>query len=67
MLKVRDVFEYSDSFVMTMPLLKHGSLGTRIREKGPFPRDDVKVIVLQVLSALESLHNQLIVHRDIKI
>jgi cell division control protein CDC15 len=46
--------------------VENGSLDCLIRKFGKFPEDLVAIYVLQVLQGLDYLHNQGVIHRDIK-
>jgi non-specific serine/threonine protein kinase len=50
---------------LTMELLEGESLGDKIA-RGPSPLEDCVVTTLSILRALESLHAQGVVHRDLK-
>ena len=54
-----------EELYIAMELLAGESLASRI-QKGPLPLEDSRDIVLEILSALEALHDHGIVHRDLK-
>ncbi|EEQ47518.1 calcium/calmodulin-dependent protein kinase II [Candida albicans WO-1] len=62
----RDWFESKDKFYLVTQLATGGELFDRIVQKGRFTEHDASLVVLQMLEALEYLHNKDIVHRDIK-
>lgn len=46
--------------------LPDGSFADRLRADGPLPADEVRVIGVQLASALDAVHEAGIVHRDVK-
>mmetsp|Transcript_65853 Transcript_65853/g.169468 ORF Transcript_65853/g.169468 Transcript_65853/m.169468 type:complete len:180 (-) Transcript_65853:250-789(-) len=50
-----------------MELLEGGDLCAALAQRGKFSEEDVKVVLRQVLMALDYMHQNNIVHRDIKL
>lgn len=59
-------FESKDKFYLVTQLATGGELFDRIIQKGKFTEHDASLVVIQILEALEYLHNKDIVHRDVK-
>ncbi|RCK70270.1 serine/threonine protein kinase [Desertihabitans brevis] len=55
-----------DHVVMSMPLVRGGSLQTLSRDHGPLPEPYVAVLVDQLLDGLAEIHRHGVVHRDLK-
>ncbi|MBA2625896.1 MAG: serine/threonine protein kinase, partial [Acidimicrobiia bacterium] len=51
---------------LVMPYVPGGSLGDRLRSRGPMPPDDVAAIGAKLASALASAHAAGVLHRDVK-
>lgn len=63
----RDWFESKDKFYIVTQLATGGELFDRIVKQGKFTEVDAVKIVVQILKAVEYLHDELnIVHRDLK-
>ncbi len=52
--------------VLTMDLVRGGSLDDLLREHGPLPESYVAVLLAQLLRALAAVHEAGVVHRDVK-
>ena len=65
-LKVVDSFETASEHVLVMEFVKGKDLFDYITKQGKLPEDDARVIFVQLLDALEYLHEHRVVHRDLK-
>ena len=52
--------------VLTMDLVRGGSLDDLLAEHGPLPESYVRVLLAQLLRALAAVHEAGVVHRDVK-
>jgi serine/threonine protein kinase len=64
--QVHDVVLDEDEDWIVMEALSGEPLSTTIRERGRLPVDEVAKIGVQLLSALQAIHDADLVHRDIK-
>lgn len=55
-----------DKVLFTMPIADGGSVATLISDFGPLPARLCAVLLDQLLAALETIHSEGIVHRDVK-
>lgn len=55
-----------DLVVLTMELVRGGSVQTLLDDHGPLPESYVSVLLDQTLQALEAVHGAGVVHRDVK-
>ncbi len=64
--KVRDTFEENETVYIVMDFVQGMPLGEMIEKKGVLPEEKVKKYSVQILRALQQIHQQNILHRDIK-
>jgi len=65
--RLEDVYVSICAIHMIMEHLEGGNLSTALAKRGRFSEDDAKVVLRQLLQAVDYLHQRSIVHRDIKL
>lgn len=65
LIRIFDLLDLPGQVVVVMEWAPGGTLADRLKN-GPLPVDEVSRVAEQVLDALEALHRQGIVHRDVK-
>ncbi len=65
-LRIYDLVEFDGHLMAVMEAMSGGTLADRIEREGMVPVDDVVEIAQALLSALAALHEEGIVHRDVK-
>jgi len=66
LVQLKDLYTTQQNIYMVMPLLKHGDLMSRLRERGKFSQEAARKTTKKLLSALDYLHSLGICHRDLK-
>jgi len=61
-----EVYETESTIYLVLELVHGGELYDKIVEEGEYTEDEAKIILLQVLDAVEYLHSHGIAHRDLK-
>ena len=62
----RESFNTKDTLYIVMEFVENGSLSTMLKKYGRLPEALVGVYTVQVLGGLHYLHEQGVIHRDIK-
>ena len=62
-IKLEDIFQTDQALYLVMDLVSGGDLFDRIVEKGVYAEDLAQELLFRVLTAVQYLHSQNIVHR----
>jgi len=65
-IKLLDVYEDKNTYILVMELVKGGELFDKIGELSTYNEERVAKLIYQIVSALAFLHTKKIVHRDLK-
>lgn len=65
-IKVSEVGETKDYSFIAMDYLPNGTLQTYIENNFPLAQVEIKRILLQICEGLSAIHNQNVIHRDLK-
>lgn len=65
-IKLIDSFETKDRIYMVMEHMEGGELFDYVVKKGTLSEEEASVIVRQIISAVDHMHNLNIIHRDLK-
>ena len=66
LIRLHEVFETTNSIYFVVDLLDGGELLNRVRERGNIKESDLKLLIRNLITALEHLHSKNIMHRDLK-
>jgi serine/threonine protein kinase len=64
--RLRYAFQTADKLFMIMDFCPGGDLGEHLQAEGRFSEDRSKIYMAEVILALEELHSQDIIYRDLK-
>lgn len=65
--RTSDLFQSDKSLYIVLELMSGGTLQTAVESNGPFTEDENKLIMTDILKAVEFIHSKGIVHRDLKV
>jgi len=65
-LHCEEIFETETFIYLILEMIKGGELYDKIVDEGEYSEEETKLIVLQILDAVEYLHQNGIAHRDLK-
>ena len=63
---IYDIGEQANNVYFVMPLMEGKSLADQLQQQAPFTHLDIASIIKRIGSALEAIHKQGIIHRDVK-
>lgn len=64
--KMFDYYHTNDALYIVMELLTGGDLFNRIVDKGKYNENECKILIKNIVEAVQYLHKRSIVHRDLK-
>jgi len=62
-----EVYETNESISIVLDLVRGGTLYEKLDEEGAYKENEAKVIIAQLLEAVDYLHEKGIAHRDLKL
>ena len=60
-------FQTATRLYFVMPLIKGGELSSILKQKGRFEEAEIRFYVAQIILGIEYLHENNLVHRDLKL
>lgn len=66
LLKIYEVYESANSIYVVLELLEGGELFARLAAKAYYDEEKISKLIINLLSALQHLHQMNIIHRDLK-
>lgn len=66
-IKIYEYFETSDYIILVMEFMPGGDLLNYLQQNGPLPEIICKELLFQILQGVKSIHNNSILHRDLKL
>jgi serine/threonine protein kinase len=64
--KLAYAFQTNDKLYLVMEYVAGGELFFHLKQRGSFNEDEIKFFACEIISFLETLHNQGIIYRDLK-
>lgn len=65
-IQLEDVFSDTNTLFLVMELVRGGDLFDRIIKRGRYKEHEARVVMFQVLSAMQFMHDKNVAHRDMK-
>ncbi|SPO26424.1 related to CDC5 - Serine/threonine-protein kinase [Ustilago trichophora] len=65
--KLEDCFEDDANVYFRLELCRNGSLNDIIKKRGPYTEPEARYLMVQILAGTQNLHQNSIIHRDLKL
>lgn len=65
--KFEDCFEDDSNVYFRLELCRNGSLNDIVKKRGPYTEPEARYLMVQILAGIQNLHQNSIIHRDLKL
>lgn len=65
--KFEDCFEDDTNVYFRLELCRNGSLNDIVKKRGPYTEPEARYLMVQILAGTQNLHQNSIIHRDLKL
>ncbi|KAJ1018918.1 hypothetical protein NDA16_004721 [Ustilago loliicola] len=65
--KFEDCFEDDSNVYFRLELCRNGSLNDIVKKRGPYTEPEARYLMVQILAGTQNLHQNSIIHRDLKL
>lgn len=65
--KFEDCFEDDSNVYFRLELCRNGSLNDVVKRRGPYTEPEARYLMVQILAGTQNLHQNSIIHRDLKL
>ncbi|EDP42736.1 hypothetical protein MGL_2936 [Malassezia globosa CBS 7966] len=62
-----DVFEDSENVYFVLELCHNGNMNDIVKRRGPYLESEARYFMIQILAGIQNMHNNSIIHRDLKL
>ncbi|WFD23221.1 polo kinase [Malassezia equina] len=62
-----DVFEDADNVYFVLELCHNGNMNDIVKRRGPYLEAEARYYMVQILAGIQHMHNNSIIHRDLKL
>ena len=62
-----DVFEDAENVYFVLELCHNGNMNDIVKRRGPYLESEARYFMVQILAGIQNMHNNSVIHRDLKL